>query len=414
MLVYLSMEHKRLALTPPFESRSGGDKSLTAAVLAQSNAAEGGSPSVPLCVDLDGTLVKSDTLVDSVLVLARQNPRALLSIPGWLVKGKAAFKHHVTEAVTIDVSSLPCNQPLLEYLIQQNATGRRLFLATAADRSLAERVAQYYGIFQDVLASDGSHNLVSENKLRAFQQRFGGAFSYIGNSKPDLPILTHCIEPMVANPSPALTSGLRAAGIAPTKVFRDSVSPWKAWIAAIQPLQWAKTSLVFLPLMLGHVWNWRYPLRPILSALFAFLSFGLCTSATLMMIDLLELEADRHFQIRRGRPFAAGNLSAISGAGVIVCFLVASIVLAMLLPHAVARPGVPLTSPCGMLEWLTLYAVSTFAYWLVLRRILLVNVFIYGTLYAVPFIAGSVVTGISISNSLAGIRHFVLWVAGLR
>ncbi len=260
------------ALTPPIASGRRNEESPAAAVLPQLKAAEGGSPKVPLCVDLDGTLVKSDTLVDSVLVLARQNPRALLSIPRWLVKGKAAFKHHVTDAVTIEVSSLPYNRPLLEYLVQQNAAGRPLFLATAADRRLAERVAQHYRIFQGVLASDGSHNLVSENKLRAFRQRFGGAFSYIGNSKPDLPILTTCVDPMVANPSPALRSGLRLAGVVPTKVFRDRVSPVKAWLAAIQPHQWAKNTLVFLPLLLGHVWNSTVPLRPIVGALFAFFS----------------------------------------------------------------------------------------------------------------------------------------------
>ena len=408
-----SMQHKLVVLTPPSESDMRSE-STVAAFPPQPNAAGGGSPSVPLCVDLDGTLVKSDTLVDSVLVLARQNPRALLSIPGWLVKGKAAFKHHVTEAVTIDVSSLPCNRPLLEYLMQQNAAGRRLFLATAADRMLAERVAQYYGIFQDVLASDGSYNLASGNKLQALRQRFGGAFSYIGNSKPDLPILTKCVDPMVANPSRALISGLRLAGILPTKVFHDSVSPLKAWLKAIQPHQWAKNTLVFLPLLLRRVWNWPDPLSPIVGVLFAFFSFGLCTSATCMVIDLLELEADRRHHLKRGSPFAAGNLSAMSGVGVIVGFLVASIILAILLPHAVASFGTALTAPYGMLEWLTLYALTTIVYSLVLKRVPLVNVCIRYALYIIPLIAGSAATGIGISNSLAGIRQLFLLIAGVR
>ena len=96
---------------------------------------------LPLCVDLDGTLVKSDTLIDSVLSLVRQNPRALLAIPGWLVQGKAAFKRHVTNAVSIDVAALPYNRPLLEFLFRQHAAGRQIFLATAADRTLADRIA---------------------------------------------------------------------------------------------------------------------------------------------------------------------------------------------------------------------------------------------------------------------------------
>src|SRR4051812_14948865 len=96
---------------------------------------------LPLCVDLDGTLVKSDTLLDTIIVLARHDPRALLSFPRWIAQGKAAFKHKVTSLAQIDVVCLPYNQPLLEYLRQEHAHGREIYLATGADTLLAERVA---------------------------------------------------------------------------------------------------------------------------------------------------------------------------------------------------------------------------------------------------------------------------------
>src|ERR1700753_3044661 len=89
------------------------------------------APSVPrnnagcvLCVDLDGTLVKSDTLIDSVLFMARHRPAELVKIPGWIAQGKAAFKRHVTSAVEIDVEHLPYNRPLLEWLRPQHRRGR--------------------------------------------------------------------------------------------------------------------------------------------------------------------------------------------------------------------------------------------------------------------------------------------------
>ena len=103
---------------------------------------------VVLCVDLDGTLVKSDTLLDTVLVVARQKPTELVHIPGWIAQGKAAFKKHLTKLVTLDVEHLPYNQPLLEYLRQQHGEGRAIYLATAADRELAERIAAHLGIFR--------------------------------------------------------------------------------------------------------------------------------------------------------------------------------------------------------------------------------------------------------------------------
>src|ERR1700733_4711902 len=86
----------------------------------------------PLCVDLDGTLVKSDTLLDSLMVLARRDPAAFLRSPLWAVKGKAHLKSQVTSLVALDVAHLPYNRPLLTYLREEHAAGRKLYLATGA------------------------------------------------------------------------------------------------------------------------------------------------------------------------------------------------------------------------------------------------------------------------------------------
>ena len=112
----------------------------------------------PLCVDLDGTLVKSDTLVDSLLVLARTHPQLLLRLPGQVLRGKAQFKAFVTENVALDVAHLPYNRKLLQFLQQEHARGREIYLATGADIHLAERVADHLGIFDGVLGSDGTSN----------------------------------------------------------------------------------------------------------------------------------------------------------------------------------------------------------------------------------------------------------------
>ena len=139
------------------------------------------APGVPLCVDLDGTLVKSDTLVDSVLALARQKPAEILRIPSWIAQGKAQFKKLVTASVTLDVEHLPYNRPLLEWLRAEHGAGRAIYLATAADRSLAERVADHLGIFAGVLASDGTTNLAGKNKLQAFREHFGLNHLYLAD-----------------------------------------------------------------------------------------------------------------------------------------------------------------------------------------------------------------------------------------
>jgi 4-hydroxybenzoate polyprenyltransferase/phosphoserine phosphatase len=355
-------------------------------------------------VDLDGTLVKSDTLLDTVIVLARQNPRALLQFPKWIGQGKAAFKRKVSTLAPIDVVHLPYNQPLLEYLRQQHAEGREIYLATGADTLLAERVAAHLGIFSGVLASDGSINLTGHNKLAAFQQRFPGGFCYIGNARPDVPLLQNCVSPMVANPHGALRTGLRSAGIVPVRTFSDAVSPLKAWLKAIRVHQWAKNVLIFLPVLLAHV----RAAGPMFAALMAFFSFGLAASSTYIVNDLLDLEADRHHPRKRRRPFAAGDLSPIVGVLTIAVFTVLSLVIALLIPRALfaLSPQFSWNGQGNFLGWLVIYAITTTAYSLWLKRMMLVDVIVLSGLYTVRILAGSAASGVMVSPWLAAFSIF--------
>jgi 4-hydroxybenzoate polyprenyltransferase len=357
-----------------------------------------------LCVDLDGTLVKSDTLVDTTLALARYRPSTLLRIPGWLLQGKASLKRHIASAVLLDVVHLPYNRELLQYLEQQHATGRPIYLATAADAATAQRVADHLGLFAGVLASDGTTNLSGNNKLAAFRQRFGDNFSYIGNATPDLPLLQNCQEPMVANPTPGLRSALRRAKITPVRTFTERVSPFKSWPKAIRLHQWAKNTLIFVPMLLAHAWTSGH----VAGSLLAFFSFGLCASATYIVNDLLDLEADRQHPRKRRRPFASGDLSAIAGVGIVILFLLASIAIAALLPHVVAAlsPAHPLRRPYQFLVWLAIYAITTLAYSLRFKRTVLVDVIVLSGLYTIRIIAGSAATGVPLSTWLASFSVF--------
>ena len=130
---------------------------------------------------------------------------------------------------------------------------------------------------------------------------------------------------MVANPNASLMAGLRAAKVVPAHIFRDQARPAKAWLKAIRLHQWAKNALIFLPLLLAHVWKDEKPVGPIIGALIAFLSFGLCASATYLVNDLLDIEADRKHHTNQRRPFAAGNLSAIAGSVAVLALLAAAL-----------------------------------------------------------------------------------------
>ena len=362
------------------------------------------STSVPLCVDLDGTLVKSDTLIDSTLLLARKHPAALLQIPGWLRQGKAALKQHITASVQLDVVHLPYNRELLQYLEQQHATGRAIYLATAADTALAQRIADHLGLFAGVLASDGATNLAGANKLAAFRERFGDQFCYIGNASPDISLLRASFEPMVANPTSGLRSGLRSAGITPFRTFTERPPFGKVLLRTIRLHQWAKNVLIFLPLLLAHTFS---PGR-VAASLVAFLSFGLCASATYIINDLLDIEADRQHPRKRRRPFASGDLPALQGIYIVVLFFLAAFALAVLVPHVLAAitPADALWRPNRFVIWLAVYTVTTLAYSLRLKRATLVDVIVLSGLYTIRILAGSAATGVEVSTWLAGFSIF--------
>jgi 4-hydroxybenzoate polyprenyltransferase len=209
---------------------------------------------------------------------------------------------------------------------------------------------------------------------------------------------------MVANPTPALRAALRKARITPVRTFDERVSPLKAWLKAIRLHQWAKNVLIFLPLLLAHAWAPGL----VAGAALAFLSFGLCASATYIVNDLLDLEADRQHPRKRLRPFASGDLSALAGVVIVVLFLAASLTLAMLVPRVIdaLSPDFSLLNPHRFLVWLGIYLVTTLAYSLRFKRVALVDVIVLSGLYTIRILAGSAATGIVVSTWLAGFAIF--------
>lgn len=344
----------------------------------------------PLCVDLDGTLVKSDTLVDSLLVLLRAHPLTAFKTPSWVLQGKAAFKAKIASLVSLDVDHLPYNRPLLAYLQEQHADGRKLYLATGADASLAARVAEHLGIFTEVLASDGHTNLTGNSKLASLQARFDSGFDYIGNARPDLPLLAGAVEPMVANPDRSLTALLKAGNIAIARTFEDRKPAFRSVVKAVRPHQWAKNLLVLVPLLLAH--NLR--LRGATEVALAFLCFSLCASATYIINDLLDVEADRRHPKKRLRPFASGDLPAKTGIAVALLFLAAAFMGAHFLP-------------IDFLGILLLYMLMNLSYSLFLKRVALVDVILLSGLYAIRLLAGGAAAKVAISPWLAGFSIFL-------
>jgi 4-hydroxybenzoate polyprenyltransferase len=356
---------------------------------SRSPTAAGAQP-VPLCVDLDGTLVKSDTFHDALCVLLRTHPASLFRIPSWfLAGGKARVKAEVAARAPLDASHLPYNHVVLHFLAGQHYLGRPIYLATGADASLANRVAAHLGIFSGVLASDGSTNLTGSHKLAGLQQRFP-AFDYIGNDRPDLPALVHSRQAYLANPTMGLVMAMKTHKLHPAESFNDKKPLLPAIVKAIRAHQWAKNVLLFVPLLLSH----NVSMRTIIPALEAFVCFSFIASANYLINDLLDIENDRKHLKKRFRPFAAGDLSVAAGLATALVLVAASCTLLPLLPGAFGL-------------WLLAYAITTSAYSFYLKRIPLVDVLVLSGLYTLRMLAGGAATGTDISPWLSGLAVFL-------
>ncbi len=344
-----------------------------------------------LCVDLDGTLVKADTLVDALFTLVRRNPITALRCAVFLARGKAIFKAEVARHVILNPATLPYNQPLLNHLRAEHAAGRDIYLATATNEEQAKKVADHLGIFAGIFASRGEVNLRDEAKREALERQFPEhGFDYIGNARADVPVLARAKNAMLANPSPGLRAGLKRHKIEIGRVFEDRAPLLRTLIKAVRVKQWPKNLLVFLPLMLAHLLFHRH--KFIVTSM-AFASWSFAASATYILNDLLDMEADRSHRTKRKRPFAAGDLSPQTGIIVMFVLVMLSAAIAVRLPVQFAF-------------WLTAYFVTTLAYSLLLKKLALVDVITLAGLYTVRMVAGAAATGVAFSPWLGGFSVF--------
>jgi 4-hydroxybenzoate polyprenyltransferase len=347
--------------------------------------------SVPLVVDLDGTLLRSDLLHESTLKLLRGGPHLVLALPLWLASGKARLKRQIAERVSLDIESLPFDADVVAWIKEQREHGRRVVLCTASDAKFANEVAAHLGVFDEVIASDGSTNISSHRKAAALVSRYGErGFDYAGNSRADLPVWSKARRAVVVG-APA---GVRRAARASAEVEREfsrQRGGTSSWLKALRLHQWMKNLLLFLPLLGAHqIFN----LSLLSDALVGFLAFGLCASSVYVLNDLMDLESDRRHPRKRQRPFAAGLLSPLAGSVVSVALLLGAF-------------GVSLFVRPAFVAWLAVYFVVTLAYTFWLKRKVLLDVLSLAGLYTIRIVAGGAAVGLPSSFWLLAFSLFL-------
>lgn len=342
-------------------------------------------------VDLDGTLIFSDLLVESVFLFLRASPFRFFELVFWLFKGKAYFKRKLADEVAPLADTLPYNQRLLTWLKALRADGVQLVLATASDLRLARNIANHLAIFDEVLGTEG-HNLASGNKRDALVARYGErGFEYVGNSSADHAVWVMASLTHVANPDRGVLEKARKLGRM-GELFDDRGGYFRVWRKALRLHQWAKNLLVFVTLFATHRML-EVPL--ILSGVLAFLCFGACASSVYLLNDMLDLQDDRQHRTKRNRPLAAGTFPVFHAMLWIPGLLVAAFGAALL--------WLPLQFSLVLLG----YYVLTLAYSLWLKRIVMLDVVTLAMLYTVRVVAGAAAIGVAVTFWILAFCMFI-------
>ncbi|HTU47757.1 MAG TPA: UbiA family prenyltransferase [Bryobacteraceae bacterium] len=339
---------------------------------------------LPLCVDLDGTLIRTDLLLESLLLMVRQSFLSLFWLPFWILAGKAALKQRLAQRVSFDPAAIPYNQDLVEWIREQKLLGRHTVLATASNRLLAAKVSAYLGCFDEVLGSDETVNLSGDTKRAALVAKFGErGFDYVGNSRKDLSIWAGCADCIVVHASKPTLAHARKIGSV-TRVFPKPRTKLKTWLRALRVHQWVKNLLVCIPLFTSHRLS---DLTAIKNVAILFCAFSACASVIYIVNDLLDLPADRAHTTKSSRPFASGELSILQGCLLGLVFSVIAVALALYLP-----PSAQFVLAC--------YFVLTSLYSVWLKRKLILDVLVLATLYTIRIFAGGAAAHIKISGWL--------------
>jgi len=353
----------------------------------------------PLVVDLDGTLLNSDLLLESGVAFLRGNPLQFYRPFLWLLTGgKANLKARIAALAPLDIGHLPFNQSVLDWLHAEKAQGRSIVLATASHQSYAEQVGEHLGLFDRIFASTGQVNLSAGNKRAALVGEYGEhGFDYAGNAKDDLEVWTAADGAIVVNPEAGVEQRARALGNV-IKVIDTRVSAGKAWVKALRVHQWLKNLLIFMPLFAAHQFT-SLPL--LINAGLAFLLFSICASSVYLLNDLLDLREDRQHTTKRLRPFAAGTLSVKIGFIVFPLLLIGTFAASVwLLP--------PLFTAT-----LAIYYLATLSYSLWIKRIVVADVVMLASLYTIRIIAGAMACGLTLTFWLLAFSMFIFFSLAL-
>jgi 4-hydroxybenzoate polyprenyltransferase/phosphoserine phosphatase len=342
-----------------------------------------------IVVDLDGTLLQTDTLYEKLAFGLFHAPQALTALRPGDVSSRSRLKAALASRIALPDDTLPLNDELLAWLKERRGAGDRLHLCTAANEVVGRRLAARLAIFDDVICSSRDDNIKGPRKAAVLKERFPGGFAYIGDSRADRPVWDAASAVGFAGRDPSIAASVRSLG---KPVLFDRPQPGaglKAWLKLLRVHHWSKNALVFVPMLLAH----KLDVPTFLTVLAGLFVLLLATSSTYVLNDLADLEADRRHWTKRNRALARGHIPvlwALIGAPGGICL---ALLLALLISPAFAAA-------------LLAYVVGTVAYSFGLKRVPFLDTFIIGSLFTIRLVMGVTLAEVTYSPWLLTFSMF--------
>jgi 4-hydroxybenzoate polyprenyltransferase/phosphoserine phosphatase len=348
-----------------------------------------GTLDLPLVVDLDGTLIQTDLLIESFFAHVGTDPGRIFKLAAAALTGKSRLKAEIAQGTALDAAHLPYDRRILSLINEARSHGRQVYLASASNERYVGEIAAHLGLFDGWFGSTENENLSSEIKARRLVETFGEKrFDYVGDSQADLPVWAAANKCIGVDLSTSLCAALKK--INPEAIIlQPSDNGWRNWLKLLRVHQWAKNALVFVAPLSAHLSD----LRSIILSSLAFSAFSFAAASIYIVNDLVDIEADRKHRTKRLRPLAAGTVPPVQA------MLAAPVLLA-------ASLGVGLLISWRFALVLGIYLILTTAYTFYLKTKMMLDVIVLASLYTLRVISGAVAVSTIPSEWLLGFSMF--------
>ncbi len=327
---------------------------------------------IPLIVDVDGTLIKTDLLHENVMQMVARNPLELFRLPAWLAKGKHHLKCELALRAPLDLANLPLRGETVSLIHSAQAEGRPVYLASASETGLVQQLAERIGGIAGVFGTErGGGNNAGSAKAARLNAQFGeGGYDYVGDRPVDLAVWPSANKVLAVAHDDRFVRTIMER-FPEAQIIAQPRTRLAYYVKAMRPYQWSKNLLIGLSLIAGQHFDWC----SIAVTLLAFICFCLAASSAYLVNDLLDLPGDRAHHRKSKRPFASGDLPIVNGLVLAVVLMAAALGLSLLLSWR-------------FVFILLVYVGLTLSYSLYLKRRMMIDVVVLGGLYTIRVLGG--------------------------